>query len=56
MKTSFINNFLISQPLLIKFALKLFVYKCLSFQTHLRLDVRDCVVAACVLCLYLTAP
>ena len=39
MKTSFIYNFLISQLILIKFTLKLFVYKCLSFQTHLILDV-----------------
>ena len=29
-----------SQPILIKFALKLFVCKCLSFQTHLLLDLR----------------
>ena len=34
------NNILNSQPILIKFALKLFVCKCLSFQTHLLLDVR----------------
>ena len=40
MKTSFINNILNSQPILIKFALKLFVCKCLSFQTHLLLDLR----------------
>ena len=40
MKTSFINDFLISQQILIKFALKLFVFKCLSFQTHLHLDLR----------------
>ena len=33
-------TFLISQPILIKFALKLFVCKCLSFQTHLLLDLR----------------
>ena len=31
MKTSFINNILNSQPILIKIALKLFVCKCLSF-------------------------
>ena len=40
MKTSFINNILNSQPILIKFALKLLVCKCLSFQTHLLLDLR----------------
>ena len=40
MKTSFINNNLNSQPILIKFALKFFVCKCLSFQTHLLLDLR----------------
>ena len=40
MKTSFINNILNSQPILIKFALKLFVCKCLSVQTHLLLDLR----------------
>ena len=40
MKTSFINNVLNSQPILIKFALKLFVCKCLSFQTHLLFDLR----------------
>ena len=40
MKTSFINNILNSQPILTKFALKLFVSKCLSFQTHLPLDLR----------------
>ena len=39
MKTSFINNILNSQPILIKFALKLFVCKRLSFQTHLLLDL-----------------
>ena len=39
MKTSFINNILKSQLILIKFALKLFVCKCLSFQTHLLLDL-----------------
>ena len=41
MKTSFINNILNSQLVLIKFALKLFVCKCLSFQTHLLLDLRS---------------
>ena len=40
MKTSFISNILNSQPILIKFALKLFVCKSLSFQTHLLLDLR----------------
>ena len=40
MTTSFINNILNSQPILIKFALKLFVCKCLCFQTHLFLDLR----------------
>ena len=40
MKTSFINNILNSQPILTKFALKLFVCKCLSFQTHLLLELR----------------
>ena len=40
MKTSFINNILNSQPFLIKFALKLFVCKYLSFQKHLLLDLR----------------
>ena len=40
MKTSFINNILYSQPILIKFALKLFVCKCLSFQTHFLLGLR----------------
>ena len=46
MKTSFDNNILNSQPILIKFALNLFVRKCLSFQTfqtiqtHLLLDLR----------------
>ena len=40
MKTSFINNILNFQPILIKFALKLFVCECLSFQTHLLLDLR----------------
>ena len=39
MKTSFISNILNSQPILIKFALKLFVCKCLNFQTHLLLDL-----------------
>ena len=39
-ETSFITNILNSQPILIKFALKLFVCKCLSFQTHLLLDLR----------------
>ena len=34
------NNILNSQPILIKFALKLFVCKCLPFQTHLLLDLR----------------
>ena len=34
----FINSILNSQPILIKFALKLFVCKCLSFQRHLLLD------------------
>ena len=40
LKTTFINNILNSQPILIRFALKLFVCKCLSFQTHLLLDLR----------------
>ena len=40
MKISFINNILNSQPILIKLALKLFVCKCLSHQTHLLLDLR----------------
>ena len=40
MKTSFINNILNSQPILIKFALKLFLCKCLSFQTLLLLGLR----------------
>ena len=40
MKTSFINNILYSQMILIKFALKIFVCKCLSFQTHLLVDLR----------------
>ena len=40
MKTSFINNFIISQPILMDFALKLFMNKYLSFQTHLLLDMR----------------
>ena len=35
MKISYINNILNSQPILIKF-----VCKCLSFQTHLLLDLR----------------
>ena len=39
-KTSFINNILDPQQILIKFALKLFVCKCLTFQTHLLLDLR----------------
>ena len=39
MKTSFINDFLISEPILIKFALKLFVCKYLSFRAHLLFDV-----------------
>ena len=39
-KTSFINKILNYQPLLIRFALKLFVCKLLSFQTHLLLDLR----------------
>ena len=34
------NNNLNSQPILIKFPLKLFVCKCLAFQTHLLLDLR----------------
>ena len=33
-------NILNSRPILIKFALKLFVCKCLSFKTHLLLDLR----------------
>ena len=37
---NFIDNILNSQPILIKFALKLFVCKCLSFQAHLLLDLR----------------
>ena len=37
---NFINNMLNSNPILIKFALKLFVCKCLSFQTHLLLGLR----------------
>ena len=40
MKTSFINKIINSQPILIRFALKLFVGKCLSFQLHLHLDLR----------------
>ena len=40
MKTSFINKIHYSQSILIKFALKLFVRKCLSFQTYLLLDLR----------------
>ena len=39
MKTSFINKILNSQPILIRFALKLFVCKWLSFQAHLLLDL-----------------
>ena len=39
MKTSFIYNILNSQQILIKFALKLFVRKCQSFQTHILLDL-----------------
>ena len=35
MEISFFDNFCISQPIFIKFALKLFLYKCLSFQTRL---------------------
>ena len=35
MKISFINNILNSHPIVIKFALKLFVCKCLSFQINL---------------------
>ena len=40
MKTSFINNTLNYPPILIKFALKLFVCKYLSFKTHLLLGLR----------------
>ena len=40
MKTSFISNIFNSQPILIKFALKLFVCKSLSVQAHLLLDLR----------------
>ena len=40
MKTSFIHNILNSQLILIKFALKVFVCKCLSFLAHLLLDLR----------------
>ena len=40
MKTSFISNILNSQQIFIKFALKLFECKSLSFQTHLVLDLR----------------
>ena len=40
MKASFINKIFNSQPILTKFALKLIVCKCLSFQTHLLLDLR----------------
>ena len=47
MKTSEINNILNSQPILIKFALKLFVCKCLSFQTHLFLDLRFPFICVC---------
>ena len=39
MKTSVMNNILNSLPILIKFALKLFVSKCLSFQTHSLVDL-----------------
>ena len=40
MKTPLINNILNSQPILIKFARKLFACKCMSFQTHLVLERR----------------
>ena len=39
MKTSCMKSFLNFQPIWIKFALKLFVCKCLSFQTHLLLEL-----------------
>ena len=37
MNTSFAKNFLISQPILIKFAVNLLAWKSQSFQTHLPL-------------------
>ena len=40
MKTLFINNFLNSQPILIKFALKLFVCKCLSCKVYILICLR----------------
>ena len=40
MNTSFICNILNSQRILIKFTLKLFLCKFLSFQTHLLQDLR----------------
>ena len=40
MKISFINKILNSKPILIRFALKLFVCKWLSFQKHLLLNLR----------------
>ena len=46
MKTSFIYTILNSQPIVIKFALKLFVCKCLSFHTHLLLDLRFSLMAS----------
>ena len=53
-----INNILNSQPILIKFAQKLFVYKCLSFQTHLPLDLRFPLKYSCfeigIHCLHVT--
>ena len=56
MKTSFIYNILNSQPILIKFALKLFVCKCLSFQTPLLFDVRfhvsNCTLSCDLCCSY----
>ena len=38
-ETSFINSILNYQTILIKFALKLFVSKCLSFQIYLLIDL-----------------
>ena len=40
MKTSFIRNILITQLILIKFALHLLVRKCQAFQLHLLFNVR----------------
>ena len=49
LKNSFINNILNSQSILIKFSLKLFVCKCLSFQTHLLIDLRFPLIKAFLL-------